>query len=265
MEADLALDALEGVVDGLRVALQALADPLVGVAVEVERQDVALELREDARQARDEAPKLLGGDHPLGRVLAHRPGQHLLEGRFRVRGASRCLRERHVLVERRVLVAAGRLDGGDDLPSDAELREVTEARLAVRAVIPDRLVQAEQPLLYQVLRVAAQEEIRGGLEAHEAAVAPNDAVVGFGASPLREGDEVGIFQLSLRLRCWRRREGGRVGGRYGREALGGGRYGHSDPPFESEPVAPLLPRGALSLRVIVWAEARPLVHPYACE
>src|SRR5947209_9249496 len=37
--ADLALDALEGVVDGLRVAREPLGDPLVGVTVEIQRED----------------------------------------------------------------------------------------------------------------------------------------------------------------------------------------------------------------------------------
>jgi hypothetical protein len=42
MGADLALDALEGVVDGLGVALEAVGGGLVGVAVEVVGEDAAL-------------------------------------------------------------------------------------------------------------------------------------------------------------------------------------------------------------------------------
>ncbi len=38
MNPDLALDALEGVVDGLGVAVEPLTDLLVGIPVEVERQ-----------------------------------------------------------------------------------------------------------------------------------------------------------------------------------------------------------------------------------
>src|SRR5215218_6925910 len=60
MRADLALYALQSVIHGLRVALEALRDRLVAVPVEVEREDRALELGQDARQARDQAVKLLG-------------------------------------------------------------------------------------------------------------------------------------------------------------------------------------------------------------
>ena len=50
--ADLALDALQGVVDRLRVALEPLGGRLVGVAVEVEGEDAALEVGEDAGDCR---------------------------------------------------------------------------------------------------------------------------------------------------------------------------------------------------------------------
>src|SRR3954466_13630210 len=46
---DLALDTLERVVDRLRVAVQAAGDLLVGAAVQVQRQDRALEIRKRAR------------------------------------------------------------------------------------------------------------------------------------------------------------------------------------------------------------------------
>ena len=48
VRADLALDALQRVVDRLGVALEPLADHLVGVPVQIERQDPALEVREHA-------------------------------------------------------------------------------------------------------------------------------------------------------------------------------------------------------------------------
>ncbi len=54
----LALDALQGVVDGLRCAADALADLLVGVAVEVERECPRLEFAELAREAADERAEL---------------------------------------------------------------------------------------------------------------------------------------------------------------------------------------------------------------
>src|SRR5688500_532764 len=93
VEADLALDALEGVVDRLRIAVETVTDRLVGMPVEIEGEDLALELREHAREAGDEALELLGRDHPLRRVLASRPREHLLERRLRVARASRRLGE----------------------------------------------------------------------------------------------------------------------------------------------------------------------------
>src|SRR3954454_13826385 len=52
---DLALHALESVVDGLRVAIKAAGDLLVGAAVHIHRQDRALELRNRSREAADHA------------------------------------------------------------------------------------------------------------------------------------------------------------------------------------------------------------------
>jgi hypothetical protein len=53
-----------------------------------------------------------------------------------------------------VLVAGRRLHRGDDLPRDAELGEVAEARLAVRAEVADGLVEPDEPLLDEVVAVA---------------------------------------------------------------------------------------------------------------
>src|ERR671919_796208 len=86
---------------------------------------------------------LLAGDHPLRRLLADRARQDLLQGGLGVAGGGRGLGEGHALVERRMLVAAGRLHRGDDLPGDAQLGEVAKARLAVGAEVPDRLVEAD--------------------------------------------------------------------------------------------------------------------------
>src|ERR671929_78430 len=69
-----------------RYARDTLGDRLVGVTVEVERQHRALELREHARQTRDEAVQLLARDHLVDRVVRRRAGQHLVEGRLRVAG-----------------------------------------------------------------------------------------------------------------------------------------------------------------------------------
>src|SRR3712207_4584450 len=103
------------------------------------------------------------------------------------------------LVQRRVLVAGRRLHRRDDLARDAQLREVAEARLAVAAVVADRLVEPDQALLDEVVRVAADQEVRRRLQADEAVVAADDAVVGVALAGLREGDEIVIINLELRL------------------------------------------------------------------
>src|SRR3954465_13264890 len=55
----LALHARESVVDRLRVAVQAAGDLLVGAAVQIQRQDRALELGKRTRQAADQAVQFL--------------------------------------------------------------------------------------------------------------------------------------------------------------------------------------------------------------
>src|SRR3954454_24753885 len=201
MDADLALDALEGVVDRLGVAVELLADHLVGVTVEVERQHAALELGENAGQAGDQALQLLAGDLLVGGIANGRAGQNLLEGCLRVgTGGRRRLAERDVLVERGVLVAGRGLDRGDDLTRDAELREVAEARLAVGAVVANRLVEAHQALLDQVVGVATDEEVRGRLEAHEPVVALDDLVVRILAPLLCQSYQIMIIKLDFRVR-----------------------------------------------------------------
>ena len=99
--------------------------------------------------------ELLRGDHLVDRIVGARAGQQLVERRVAVAAAGgRGLRERDVLVERRVLVPGRGLDRGDDLPGYAELGEVPETRLAVPAVVAYRLVEADEALLDQVVGVS---------------------------------------------------------------------------------------------------------------
>src|SRR5436190_16096572 len=178
-----------------------------------------------SRQTRDEAPKLLGCDDALRRILAARPREDLLECGFRLRGAGRRLRERDVLVQGGMLVAARGLDGRDDLPRDAELREIAEARLPVRAEVPDRLVQAQEPFLNQVVRIATQQEIRRRLQAHESAVALDDPVIRVRAAALRERDEIRILKLRWSFGA----AGCGCSGRGNGNGARGGRSGHRFP------------------------------------
>src|SRR4051794_40271575 len=197
---DLALDALQGVVDRLGVAAEALADLLVAVAVEVQREHARLQLGQRRGQAGDQRLQLLGADDLVDRVVHRRAGDDLVERRLAVLGGGGRGRERDVLVQRRVLVARRRLDRGDDLARDAELGEVAEARLAVGPVVAHGLVEADEALLDEVVRVAAGQEVRGRLQADEAVVAPHDAVIGDRIALLGKGDQVAIIDLNLPLR-----------------------------------------------------------------
>ena len=76
-----------------------------------------------------------------------------------------------------MLVARRGLHRGDDLPRDAQLGKVSKARLAVRAVVANRLVETDQALLDQIVGVAPDQEVGGGLQPHEAVVALDDAVI----------------------------------------------------------------------------------------
>src|SRR5207248_634677 len=132
------------------------------------------------------------------------------------------------------------LHRGDDLAGDAELGEVAEARLAVRAKVADRLVEAEEPLLDQVVGVAAEQEVRRRLQSHEAAVAPDDAIVRVGAPALGERDEIRV--LKLRWSFWPASRGnGRTRRNDAGELVSGGRCGHRIPPFGRKPWRPYLP------------------------
>jgi hypothetical protein len=111
-----------------------------------------------------------------------------------------------------VLVARRRLDRGDDLTGDAQLGEAAEARLAVTAVIAHGLVEADQPLLHQIVAVAAEQEVGRGLEAHESVVAPDDALLGVGVPLLGEGHERAVVGLRGATHEAKRRRVGDVGG-----------------------------------------------------
>ena len=96
----------------------------------------------------------------------------------RIAGRCRRLRERDVLVERRVLVATRGLDRRDDLAGDVQLREVAEARLAVGPVVANSLVEPDGTLLNQVVGIASEEEVRRRLEPHESPITADQPVVG---------------------------------------------------------------------------------------
>src|SRR4029077_587334 len=111
----------------------------------------------------------------------------------------RRMAERDVCVQRRVLEPCRRLDRGDDLPGHAELGEAAERRLLVGPEVADRLVEADQPLMQKVVVVAARQEVRARLEAHESRVAADKCVHRDAVVVPRLEDELQILKLSLSL------------------------------------------------------------------
>src|SRR4029077_3494933 len=106
------------------------------------------------------------------RLVHRRARERVAERALAVRVlARRGMAERDVRVERRVLVARRGLDRGDDLAGHAQLREAPERRPLLGPEVADRLVEADEPLLDEVLGVAAGEEVRARLEADETRVA----------------------------------------------------------------------------------------------
>src|SRR5438105_4359103 len=109
--------------------------------------------------------------------------------------------ERHVVVQRVVLEARGRLDRGDDLPRHAELRKAAERRLLVGTEVANRLAKADQALLHEILAVAAGQEVRARLHANEARVPPDQRIARKLIAVARLEDKLQILKLSLSLKC----------------------------------------------------------------
>src|SRR5450756_442826 len=104
MQVDLALDALQRVVDGLAVAAEFVGDALVAETLQVQAQHAALELRQHLRAAPGEAVDLFRADHLVDRVMSARPGQYVAQRAVAVvRGVVGRLAEREIAVERDVL------------------------------------------------------------------------------------------------------------------------------------------------------------------
>src|SRR3954469_7579790 len=101
---ELALDALQGVVDRLHVPAQLLADLLVRLALHVEAQDVDLEARQHLAHRAPHVVHALGGDHLVGRIGHVVIVEERLDRTLaRVVGAPYA-GDGHVLVERLVLL-----------------------------------------------------------------------------------------------------------------------------------------------------------------
>ena len=84
------------------------------------------------------------------------------------------------------------------------------------AEVAHRLVEADQPLLDEILAVAAGEEVRARLQPDEAGVAADEVIHRRVVAVARLDDELQILELALRLLlsagCWGWTGGGHMPG-----------------------------------------------------
>src|SRR5690606_33956485 len=150
----LALDPLQGVVDGLDVAVELVGNFLVRLAFEVVHEDFPFQLAEEFAHALFDVEELLAADDQFLRIadlvavddVHQRPVGFLVVNRFV---------QRDVGVERDVLLPRGGFDGGDNLAGDAQFGERPERRQLVRPKVANRLVEADHALLDDVLAIGA--------------------------------------------------------------------------------------------------------------
>src|SRR5579864_567301 len=124
---ELALHPLQRVVDRLHMPVQFRRHLLVGLPLQIRGEHAALQV---AQVLADALPHRLGGflvDDELLRVGHLDANDHVEQRPVGVFVVDRLV-ERDVGVERDVLLTGGGLDGGDDLPGDAEFRERAERR-----------------------------------------------------------------------------------------------------------------------------------------
>jgi hypothetical protein len=221
----LPLHALESVVDRLRVAAEILSHLLVGVALEIEPESVALERRQPRAEAEDEALEFLRRDDADDRVVDAGARKRIAERAVAVVLPGGRVAERNVRVERCVLEAGRRLDRRDDLARDAELGEAAKRRLLVGSKIAHGLVEANQAFLDEVVRLAAGEEVGTRLQADEAGVAADERVERHVVAVASPQDQPKVFEFSLGFLK-----------RAGRSEL---TAGHRFPPWASRPTLTL--------------------------
>src|SRR5262249_60190117 len=87
----------------------------------------------------------------------------------------------------------------DGPPRHAEAGECAKRGPLVGPEVPHRLVEADQPLLDQVVAVAADEEVRARLQPDEGGVAPDQRLERGLVAVARLDGELQILKLSLSL------------------------------------------------------------------
>ena len=96
-----------------------------------------------------------------------------------------------------MLLARRRLDGRDDLPRDAQLRERAERREFVGAEVADGLVEADHAFLDDILTVGTDEEVALGLDADEVLIFVEQELHGEIVATFRCIDEFFVRTLAV--------------------------------------------------------------------
>ena len=98
-----------------------------------------------------------------------------------------------------MLLAGRGLDGCDDLPGDAQLRERAEAAQPLGLVVTNGLEQADHAFLHDVLMVRSDEEVTARLGAHEVLVLAQQVLHRHAVSLLGQAHDLLIGHISETL------------------------------------------------------------------
>lgn len=118
----LALDALQGVVDRFDVAIQIHRDLLIGLSVQIQHKHFALQIAEDLGHLVLQAGKLFLVDDQFFRIAHLRAANDVEQRSVRFLIVDRLV-QGNVRIQRNMLLPRCRLDRGNDLARNAQLRE----------------------------------------------------------------------------------------------------------------------------------------------
>src|SRR5680860_901401 len=171
MALELPLDALKRIVDRLYVVAESSRYLLVGLAVHVKDQDLALEFGEVAAHRGAERFDLLGRDDQLSGITGSSWGREVVGDRGRIVIPVSGGVERHRRIQRVMFVSVGALDGSQYLSRDAELGERPKRGRLAEVEVPDGLEEPDHALLDDVLSFRARQEVAARLGTSEVPVA----------------------------------------------------------------------------------------------
>ena len=183
------------------MAAQQLRDFLIAFPIHKGLQHLAFQIGKQLVDLGLNAGQILLADVEILRV-SHPALDHIQQraiGFFIIEG----LIEGNVAIEGHMLLPGGRLNGGDDLALHAQLRKGAEGGQAVGLKIPDGLIQADHPLLHNVLVIRTDEKIAAGLGANKVFIFIQQIGQGLAVAALgehchflvRKGQEAFVFLL----------------------------------------------------------------------